>query len=132
MDSASKIRINQIGYALSLPQQVTILTDAPLTVRDESGTELYRFDALTPQRDEASGDQTVARTLHLSVPGIYVLEAGGERRKIMVGAEPWRDVTNALIKGLYYQRCGCELEPVHAGSYAHPAAMGLCSGDESP
>lgn len=33
-----------------------------------------------------------------------------------------REVHNAMIKALYYQRCGCALEEVHAGVYKH----GVC------
>ena len=121
MDSPSKIRINQLGYDPYLPQRVTVLTKGPLILRDERGGEIRRFDHLSPQWDEASGEQVAAVTLHLSAPGTYFLEAADERRKITVHKEPWRDVTNALIKGLYYQRCGCALEANHAGAYAHPA-----------
>jgi endoglucanase len=38
-----------------------------------------------------------------------------------VSRRPWRAVTDALIKGLYFQRCGCELRAAHAGPYTHPA-----------
>ena len=121
MDSPSKIRINQLGYDPHLPQRVTVLTNGPLILRDERGGEIRRFDHLSTQWDEASGEQAAPVTLHLSAPGTYFLEAADERRKITVHKEPWRDVTNALIKGLYYQRCGCALEAIHAGTYAHPA-----------
>ena len=75
MDSPSKIRINQLGYAPHFPQRVTVLTDAPLILRDERGREIRRFDHLPLQWDEASGEQAAAVALHLSEPGTYFLEA---------------------------------------------------------
>ncbi|MBR0219241.1 MAG: glycoside hydrolase family 9 protein [Clostridia bacterium] len=121
MDAPSKIRVNQVGYALHFPQIVTVLTDSPLILRDACGKELGRIAPPPLQWDEASGERAASVSLSLPVPGTYELEADGERRKITVEAAPWRSVTNALIKGLYYQRCGCALAEVHAGPYAHPA-----------
>ena len=125
MDSPSKIRINQLGYSALLPQRVTVLTNGPMILRDERGREIRRFDHLSLQWDEASGEQTAAVALHLSVPGTYFLEAEDEQRQIMVREEPWRDVTNALIKGLYYQRCGCALKPVQPVPMPIPPAIQL-------
>ena len=33
----------------------------------------------------------------------------GEERRLQVAEDPWEEVARALIRGLYYQRCGCAL-----------------------
>ena len=121
MESSVKIRVNQVGYADCLPQRVIVLSSEPLILRDLSGREPKRFGPKALLPDEASGDSAAAVDLGIPEPGDYILEIKGQQRRITVSQEPWKKVTNALIKGLYYQRCGCELNEKYAGKYAHPA-----------
>ena len=115
------IRINQVGYALHLPQVVTVLSSQPLLVLAEDGRVVQRLQPPALRWDEASGEQLAQVELQLSEPGNYVLAAGESHRRVAVSQAPWQAVTGALIKGLYYQRCGCALEEAHAGRFAHPA-----------
>ena len=114
------IRVNQTGYAINLPQRVTVLTAEPVSLLDEKGQTLRVYGSRDLRPDEASGENTAALELGIAATGTYYLASGEERQKLTVQAAPWRDVTNALIKGLYYQRCD-ELLEEHAGVYKHPA-----------
>ncbi len=113
-------RLNQIGYAEGLPQTVAVLTDRPVTLKDGQGNELKTFTC-TPEPDEASGDKVALAELGPLPAGDYTLNCGNVSRAFTVRKRPWKEVTNALIRGLYFQRCGCALEEKHAGVYAHPA-----------
>ena len=67
MDAPSKIRVNQVGYALHFPQIVTVLTDSPLILRDACGKELGRIAPPPLQWDEASGERAASVSLSLPV-----------------------------------------------------------------
>ena len=113
-------RINQTGYAEGLPVYAAALTKGSVTLKDEAGNCVFLKDAI-PTKDEASGDEVTLVNLGQLTAGNYTLESAEGKRALTVSEKPWRAVTNALIKGLYYQRCGCELKPEHAGIYSHPA-----------
>ena len=97
-----------------------ILTDSPVRLKNEAG-DILPFEAAPPKPDKASEDRVAVADLGLLKAGIYTLESPEGNRTLTVSPRAWQAVTNALIKGLYFQRCGCELKPEHAGVYAHPA-----------
>ena len=116
----SVFRINQEGYAAGLPAVVAVLGNGPVTLKNAAG-EIVRsaaFDA--PPTDAASGDAVTLVDLGVLPEGTYMQECGNANCRLTVSASPWNAVSHALIKGLYYQRCGCGLLPEHAGVYAHP------------
>jgi endoglucanase len=123
------INYNQTGYDPQLPKKA-MLTGAGLhcMMVPERGLGVYRGSAgradekpfepvlSPPLYDEASGDTVrVADFSALCEPGKYYLIADGESVIIEIKEKPYRDLGNALIKGLYYQRCGCALpeQPYH-------------------
>ena len=120
MERLSAFRINQAGYAAGLPVYAAVLAKEPTVLKNAAG-ETVRRPACTPQADAASGDEAAVADMGILEEGTYLLESGEERRALTVRPQAWGAVTNALIKGLYYQRCGCALKPEHAGVYAHPA-----------
>ncbi len=120
-ESLSAIRINQTGYAESLPVQVAVLSAEPVNVTDQSGNTVKSVNPGELPFDEASGDNVKVVDLGILPAGEYTVSVGSECRQITVKKDPWQEVTNALIKGLYFQRCGCELEEKYAGIYKHPA-----------
>ena len=129
MVQGSVFRINQEGYAAGLPVCVAMLSTDKITLQDDAGNVLRTFRAETPDVDPASGDRV--RTLDLGVleTGTYTLESAGERRAFSVRRGAWNSVTNALIKGLYYQRCGCALEEKYAGTWTHAACHTATAAD---
>ena len=133
MNSCSVFRLNQEGYAAGLPVDVAVLGGEPLILRNAEGQTVSSVPGSLAQPDPASGDEV--RIVHLGVleAGEYELESSGERRKLKVLPRAWNAVTHGLIRGLYYQRCGCELPAAYAGPYAHPACHTAPSADwENP
>ena len=124
----SVFRINQVGYTAGLPVRVAVLTKGPVTLEDEGGKVVYRAEDIRLRTDEASMDRVCLLNMGVLPPGQYTLRSGKESRGITVRTEAWRKVGNALIKGLFYQRCGCELEKEYAGLYSHAAChIGLAT-----
>lgn len=115
------IRINQIGYAPELPKFVALLNNETAILKNEQGEVVSRFEDIDLWFDPASGDQVARIDLGKLPAGTYTLEQGAESRTIRVKETPYRDVFNGMVKGMYYQRCGCELKPEHAGVYTHAA-----------
>ena len=115
------IRLNMLGYVPGLPVDVVLLSGDGLEVLDESGKLVKRMDDYTLAFDKASEDNVALVNLGELPEGKYILKSGLSERTITVKRDAYRDVTNALIKGLYYQRCGCGLDKKHAGIYAHEA-----------
>ena len=119
-DPLPVIRVDQLGYAPKLPKEVAVTVAGDYVLTDADGAEVRAYPNIVPKEDEASGDTVAMFDLGELAPGKYTLSGGGESREITVTERPWKDVTNALIKGLYYQRCD-ELLEEHAGVYKHPA-----------
>ena len=71
--------------------------------------------------DEASGDSLAVIDLGELEPGDYTLSCDGQSVDITVSDKPYRELTDSLIKALYYQRCGCALESRYAGIFTHRA-----------
>lgn len=116
----SAFRVNQVGYVPSMSVVIASMADGLIHLTDGSGRTIQEF-TLERRMDEASGDKVGLLNLGLLPAGNYFLESGTERRKITVDQKAWQPITNALVKGLFYQRCGCTLCESHAGVYAHPA-----------
>ncbi len=119
--AGSYFRVNQEGYAPGLPVHAAVLSAGRVRLKDKNGNTARELFISTPQTDTASGDRVTLLDLGPLDAGEWVLECGGETRPFSVRPMPWRQVTDALIKGLYFQRCGCALCQSHAGLYAHPA-----------
>ena len=117
----SVFRVNQEGYETGLPVCAAILTAEPVLLKNAAGEVIRRFSFEAPEPDPASGDRVTLLDLGVLEEGTYTLENSRESRALTVRPGAWKAVTHALIKGLYFQRCGCALDPVHAGPYRHGA-----------
>ncbi|MCR5206216.1 MAG: glycoside hydrolase family 9 protein [Lachnospiraceae bacterium] len=117
----STIRVNMLGFLPGLPKNIVLLSDNDLNVLDEKGNQVKSFSGISLRFDEASGDNVASVDLGDLPEGKYILKSGNTEREITVKADAYHEVTDALIKGLYYQRCGCALEEKHAGIYTHGA-----------
>lgn len=116
----SAFRINQEGYVPGLPVTVAVLGSGTVTLKNTVGEVIRSVEICMPETDPASGDAVTLVDLGTLEAGVYELSCGNEQRRLTVNACSRNAVTHALIKGLYYQRCGCGLSPDHAGIYAHP------------
>ena len=115
------IRFNQNGYSTRLPKYVAVLSDSPLYLFDGAGRQLKEYKEQELTFDEASGDHAAVIDLGDIPAGDYTLRCGNCSAGISVSDKAFGALTNALIKALYYQRCGCELESKHAGIFTHQA-----------
>ena len=113
-------RINQEGYAPGLPVYAAALTKEPVLLKNAAGETIRRITFDAPRQDPASGDEAALLDLGMLEEGTYTLENGDGRRAFTVKRGAWDRVTHALVKGLYFQRCGCGLSPAYAGVYSHP------------
>lgn len=130
------IHINQIGYRLK-DKKIAIINGRRSKlafknkicnkfdiINDENNEILYSGDLTGGSLDESSGDivyyadfTCIERSgaYHISVQGL------GRSFSFRIEEHVYKDVKNALIKGLYYQRCGVQLEEEHAGPWKHKA-----------
>jgi len=123
------IHYNQIGYNSKLPKKAIItgkgsncmiLNERDMGAWSQQADEKIDFVLSEPIYDEASGD--TVRVLDFSAaskPGRYFIFADGEQVTVEIKEKPYHELNNALLKGFYYQRCGCELQEKHAGHYHH-------------
>ena len=118
---SSLFRVSQVGYAAGLPVRAAVLAEGPVHLTDENGNTVREISFNVPELDEVSGDRAELLDLGCLDEGVWGLACAGETRFFSVRRRPWRQITNALIKGLYYQRCECALDSAHAGVYTHPA-----------
>lgn len=73
--------------------------------------------------DAASGDHVyVADFSDICEDGVYYIrsDAGAQSHRFRIGRDVYRTLQADMIKALYFQRCGCELEEKYAGVYKHP------------
>jgi len=86
----------------------------------EHGEEVLEPTLSPPRFDSASGDTVrLADFSEINKPGKYFLFSDGLKKTFYVCERPYRDLAGALIKGMYFQRCGCALLEEHAGVYNH-------------
>lgn len=127
MDSVSEeIHINQVGYR---PRDIKIVrvpgVYSVFYVMDcDTGEAVYEgeFEAVKADKgakeDVAAGDFTAVRE-----PGRYAVQVPGLRRsyEFCIEEDVYAGLSRAVLKMLFYQRCGAELVEAYAGQWAHPA-----------
>lgn len=117
----SVFRVNQAGYSVSLPKYAAVLREGTVSVCDAAGKVIRTVDTGALYYDECTGDRVALIELGDLPAGDYTLELDGVKRGISVSEKPYSALVRGLIKGLYYQRCGTELRPEHAGKWTHGA-----------
>ena len=121
MNNHPVFRINQTGYAAGMPVYIAFLGEGTVRLTDGSGRLLRELHQMPSPIDQSSGDPVSVLDLGILPEGCYTLENNGFVRKISVLKNPWQPVVDMMVKGFYFQRCGCELKKEYAGVYAHPA-----------
>ncbi|MEG0615328.1 MAG: glycoside hydrolase family 9 protein, partial [Oscillospiraceae bacterium] len=116
-----KIHLNQIGYICELPKTAAIIgTASTFTVHDErSGAVVFEGTLEKPKVDIASGDAvSTADFSSLRRSGKYYIKVGSTKSYTFKIAEnPYEELENALMRGIYYARCGTSLQPQFAGRF---------------
>ncbi|MCR5431510.1 MAG: glycoside hydrolase family 9 protein [Lachnospiraceae bacterium] len=115
------IRVNQNAYSVKLPKYIAVLEEKPVILCDRNENPIKEYACPKLAFDEASGDNVAVIDLGDIPVGAYVIKCGDSRADICVSESAFTELTKSLIKALYYQRCGCELKPGHAGIFTHKA-----------
>lgn len=121
-----EVGINQVGYRPDDAKSGYVGGyRGDFEVLDAAGRVVLRGTAVPRGFDPLSGDDLSTLDLSaLSAPGEYHVRltgGAGESPPFVVGPDPYRELARALLKELYFQRCGVALEPRHAGQWAHGA-----------
>lgn len=119
------IMVNQVGYEAAVSHKKAV-ADRPgsYVLKNAAGEILWQGQA-----GEAVSDPLCGETLYpldfgsVQAPGKYHLEsaAGEKSDTFTIDRDVLAGVHNAMIKALYFQRCGCALEEKYAGPYVHAA-----------
>lgn len=119
------IMVNQVGYeADAASKKAAVSQPGSYVLKNTAGEAVWQG-----QTGEAVQDPLCGETLYsldfgdVRAAGRYSLEdpAGERSDTFEIGKDVLAGVHNAMIKALYYQRCGCALEEKYAGPYVHAA-----------
>jgi len=118
------IMLSQVGYNLNQKKIAVVKVPGPYQIKDEQGKVV-----LSVGTREGIHDPLCRESLYkldfskLKRAGEYKIVHPfiGECGSFAVGEDVYREAHNAMIKALYFQRCGCALEEKYAGVYTHAA-----------
>jgi len=115
------IHLNQVGFGINMPKKAVITGKGECCAVISLNNEIIYNPLLTePFFDAASGDTVrIADFSEVRKPGEYILFSDGLSKRFCIGERPYLALKKALVKGMYYQRCGCALEEKHAGFFHH-------------
>ncbi len=119
------IYVNQVGY-LPTSEKIAVSTfpcNYQLICAEDQHCAL---DGTTSEaiEDSSAGEKVYHIDFSaVTAPGSYYILAGNRERSrtFQICNNVYTDIKKALIKALYYQRCGCALTEEHAGIYTHKA-----------
>ena len=131
-DTVQEIHINQLGYR---PRDTKIVK-APggysvFYVMDRD-TEQVVFEGTfgNAKEDQGAGEDVVCGDFSsLDSPGQYVVQVPelGRSYPFSIAEDIYAELNTAVLKMLYYQRCGVTLTEQYAGAWSHPACH-TCRG----
>ena len=125
--SATRVHVNQVGFAPSWPKTAVVVADAAtrFVVLSADGRDTAFRGTLTPAQPWAPSGEVVQRAEFgaLTRPGRYVVAVEGVGRSdpFTIGPAAAREVARASIKAFYYQRVSTDLPAVYAGRWARAA-----------
>lgn len=125
-DIGPSININQLGYRTD-DSKLAIFRDSSLdekfdVVNVETGETIYTGDVIDSVETESAGEVVAYGDFSsIKEPGTYKLVAAnsGESYEFIISDEVYDDIFEDVVKMLFLQRCGSELEVEHAGNFAH-------------
>lgn len=119
------IMVNQVGYeADALGKKAVVSRPGSYVLKNAAGEEAWQGETGTAVQDPLCGETLYPLDFgSVRAAGKYYLEDGqGEHSDTFeIGKDVYAGVHNAMVKALYFQRCGCALEEKYAGPYIHAA-----------
>lgn len=130
------IRVDQVGYRPEDAKQAVMAGAGGVfeLVDAADGARVFSATATGPFQDASSGDTVYhADFSAFQTPGRYILRtsAAGSSPIFEISQGVYAPVKDAVLKGLYYQRCGTALGKEFAGAWSHGAchlAEGIVAG----
>ena len=126
----SAIAVNQIAYGVNDSKVAVVRNDIKgVYYLCNADTNEVVFKAEPSQRKFDATNAVYVRHFDFSAVKecgkYYISTPEGISYTFEISKEPYRKVTNAMIKALYFQRCGMDLEEKYAGPYTHKACHNL-------
>ncbi|MFC1763165.1 glycoside hydrolase family 9 protein [Planctomycetota bacterium] len=123
-ESEPAIHVNQLGYLPSAEKRAVIVNiDGEFNLVRDAGNQVVHSGSTVFVKDDRviSGDRVYhADFSSVTTPGIYRIECDGiTSPSFAIDWDVYREVADALLKSLYFQRCGLELDPLYAGLWSH-------------
>jgi len=116
------IMLNQVGYTLNQSKIAVVTTPGAYQVKNDKGEVVLNLGTKAAVQDPLCRETLYKLDFSkVTVPGSYKLvsQYNEESYSFVVGEDVYADVHNAMIKALYFQRCGCALEEKYAGVFKH-------------
>lgn len=121
------VRMNQVGFYPAAPKVAVVASNAAdaFEVKDaKSGKTVLKGKLGAVRTSQHSGKHTrLADFSGLRKPGSYVIEIAGlgKSAPFSIGSRVHRDVAEASLKALYYQRASIEIPEKYAGKWTRAA-----------
>lgn len=122
----SEIAVNQIGYLPSAYKAATVtgngLNQTVKLINEATGESVLEASVGEGTDDPDAGEkEALFDFTSVKDEGTYHIEAGDVKSpSFVISKSVYDEALTALIKMLYYQRCGCELTSEYAGDFSHP------------
>lgn len=124
LEGFRKPMLNQVGYNVKQKKMAVVKMPGSYEIKDEQGRVVTGVGTREAIHDPLCRESLYKLDLSkVDKPGKYQLVHPfmGECGSFLVGEDVYRKAHNAMIKALYFQRCGCALEEKYAGAYTHGA-----------
>ncbi|MDE5747033.1 MAG: glycoside hydrolase family 9 protein [Acetatifactor sp.] len=119
------IMVNQVGYEAHVASKKAVASQpGGYVLKNIAGDVIWQGQAGDAVQDPLCGETLYPLDFgSVQTAGKYYLENGaGECSDTFeIGKDVLAGVHNAMVKALYFQRCGCSLEEKYAGPYTHAA-----------
>lgn len=118
-----EIAVNQVAYGVN-DKKIAVVKGfggEMILVNADSKQAVFKAKALGPIFDNTNKIEVY----HFDFSSVtdegnyYIATEKGVSFTFKISKKPLHDVSYALLKMLYYQRCGCGLDEKYAGKYAH-------------
>ncbi|MBU9723293.1 MULTISPECIES: glycoside hydrolase family 9 protein [Bacillaceae] len=117
------ITVNQLGY-LKEANKVAIFTEVGgkfEVINNENGIIVFEGETGEPINDELSGKTVYYGDFSVVTEEgtYYIRQSHSTSASFKIAAQPYDELHTSLLKGLYFLRCGMDLEEKYAGPWKH-------------
>ena len=118
------IFVNQVGYKPNEKKVIVTTKPGKYIIKSLDNNDLLKKEAVFKGNDPLSGDDVYQVDFsECTSNGRYIVESeeGEKSVSFEIKEDVYKNLHNAILKVLHFQRCGCELKEEHAGVYKHAA-----------